>query len=155
MVIGYVSLEEADEYVTTHYVEDSDERTYWEDLDDEDKEILLRNSFENIERLPFTGRKAKPSQDTAFPRYPATTVPLDVKYAQIENALTLANSAESEEIAQYEKLWSAGVTSYSIGNLSETVGSMTYGAGNFSQSGLSSAKAKKLLIPFLGGGFDI
>lgn len=154
-MIGYVTLEEADLYVATHYVEDSDERTYWEDLDDSDKQILLLTSYEAIDRLPFPGRKTYDSQETMFPRYPMNTIPRDIKAAQIENALVNANEAESEEAKQYERLWSAGVSSYSIGNLSETVGNATYGVSATAQSGITSVKAKKLLIPFLSGGFNI
>ena len=154
-MIGYVTLEEANLYVETHYVEDSDERTYWEDLDDSDKQVLLLTSFEAIERLPFPGRKTSASQEKMFPRYPQQQVPKDIKAAQIENALIQANVAENEEAKQYERLWSAGVSSYSIGNLSETVGNATYGVSATSQSGITSAKAKKFLIPFLSGGFNI
>lgn len=155
MLIGYVTLEDADTYVETHYIEDSTERTYWEDLDDDDKKALLLCSFEAIERLPFPGRKTSPGQPNAFPRYPGKDVPRDVKAAQIENALVNADVSASEEIKQYEKLWNAGVTSYRIGNLSETVGHASYGVAAASQSGVDSPKAKKLLIPFLSGGFNI
>lgn len=154
-MIGYVTLEEADQYVETHYVEDASERTFWEDLDDSDKQVLLLTSFEAIERLPFTGRKTFNSQETMFPRYPSTTVPKDVKAAQIENALIQADTSEAEEAKQYERLWSAGVSSYSIGNLSETVGNATFGVSAATQSGLTSPKAKKLLIPFMSGGYRI
>jgi hypothetical protein len=154
-VIGYVTLEEADLYVSTHYVEDSDERTYWEDLDDSDKEVLLLVSFEAIERLPFPGRKTLPSQDNMFPRYPSNEVPRDIKYAQIENALALSDTNESDDARQYERLWNAGVSSYSIGSLSETIGNASYGVTASANSGITSAKAKKLVMPFLGGGFRI
>lgn len=154
-MIGYVTLEEADLYVATHYVENAEERTYWEDLDDSDKQILLLTSFEALERLPFPGRKTFNSQDKMFPRYPATEVPKDIKYAQIENAISLANLTESEDAKQYEKLWNAGVSSYSIGNLSETIGNMSYGMSATTESNITSAKAKKLVIPYLSGGFTI
>lgn len=155
LVIGYVTLEEANLYVATHYVEDADERTYWEDLDDSDKQILLLTSFEAIERLPFPGKKTFDSQENMFPRYPATSVPKDIKAAQIENALSQANLNESEDAKQYERLWNAGISSYSIGNLSESIGNASYGVFATTQSGISSAKAKKFLIPFLSGGFNI
>lgn len=154
-MIGYVTLEEADLYVATHYVEDSDERTYWEDLDDSDKQVLLLTSFEAIERLPLTGRKTYDSQETMFPRYPSTTVPRDVKAAQVENALAQADAGEAEEAKQYERLWNAGVSSYSIGSLSETVGNASFGVSATTQSGITSPKAKKLLIPFMSGGYRI
>lgn len=154
-MIGYVTLEEADLYVATHYVEDSDERTFWEDLDDSDKQVLLLTSFEAIERLPFPGRKTFDSQSTMFPRYPSSEVPRDIKAAQIENAISQANLDESDDAKQYERLWNAGVSSYTIGNLSESIGNASYGVSAATQGGISSAKAKKILIPFLSGGFNL
>nr|DAF76497.1 MAG TPA: Putative Head Tail Connector Protein [Caudoviricetes sp.] len=154
-MIGYVTLEEANLYVATHYVEDSDERTHWEDLDDSDKQVLLLTSFEAIERLPFPGRKTLNSQSTMFPRYPSTEVPIDIKAAQIENAVAQSDSDELEDAKQYERLWNVGVSSYSIGNLSETIGTASFGVSATSQSGITSAKAKKILIPFLSGGYSI
>lgn len=155
MAIGYVTLAEADEYINSHYLEDSDERLYWEDLDDSDKRVLLQVSFEAIDRLPFPGRKTSSAQECMFPRWPSTKVPRDIKAAQIENAIAEADSTSAEEIKQYELLWSAGVSSYRIGNLSETVGNASYGVAAASQGGISSPKAKKLLIPYLSGGFRI
>lgn len=154
-MVGYVTLEEADTYVATHYVEDSDERTCWEDLDDSDKNVLLLVSYEAIERLPFPGRKTIASQDSSFPRYPSREIPKDIKYAQIENALALSDSTSSEDTKQYERLWNAGVSSYSIGNLSETIGQASAGLATLSQSGVDSPKAKKLLLPYLSGGYRI
>lgn len=154
-MIGYVTLEEADLYVATHYVEDSNERIYWEDLDNSDKQVLLLTSFEAIERLPFPGKKTYDAQETVFPRYPATEVPKDIKAAQIENALSQADTDELEDAKQYERLWNAGISSYSIGDLSESIGNASYGISAATQSGITSAKAKKIIIPFLSGGFNI
>lgn len=154
-VIGYGTIAEADKYIETHYIEDSDERTYWEDLDDSDKKVLLLVSFEAIERLPFPGKKTFPSQDNMFPRWPSKNIPKDIWAAQVENALSMSDATESEEVKQYERLWSAGVSSYSIGNLSETVGNASYGVAATTQSGITSPKAKKLLLPYLSGGYRI
>lgn len=151
-MIGYVTLDEANEYIETHYVEDSAQRTAWEDLSDEDKQVLLLVSFEVLEQLPFTGRKTSVLQDKAFPRYPDTVVPQSVKASQIENAITLSDTSEAEEVAQYEKLWSAGVSSYSIGNLSESLGGAS---ANSTHGGIASPKAKRLLLPYLSGGYCI
>lgn len=154
-VIGYGTVAEADEYVETHYIEDSSERSYWEDLDDSDKKVLLLVSFEAIERLPFPGRKTLVSQNTMFPRWPYKEVPRDIWAAQVENALSMSDTTESEEAKQYERLWSAGVSSYSIGNLSETVSNASYGVSAVTQGGIISPKAKKLLLPYISGGYRI
>lgn len=158
-MIGYVTLEEADAYVETHYLEVEDARTNWEDLENESKEILLRRSFEAIDNLVLTGRKTFPDQDTSFPRYPSTEVPARVKYAQIENALSLSDASIQEDTAFYSKLKSFGITSYSIGNLSETFGASSAEADSVNTSltakGIVSTKAQQYLLPYIYGGFRI
>ena len=77
--IGYVTLEQANEYVATHYISTDNLRVGWEMLTDEDKAALLLRSFETIELLPFAGRKAVPGQENAFPRFPETEVPNQIK----------------------------------------------------------------------------
>ena len=51
--IGYVDLAYADEYVNLHFLSTDDIRFSWEGLPDEDKEVLLRKSFESIESIAF------------------------------------------------------------------------------------------------------
>lgn len=158
-MIGYVTLEEANAYVETHYLETEDARTNWEDLEDESKEILLRKSFECIDSLIFTGRKTFPDQSTSFPRFPETEVSQKIKFAQIENALSLSDDSVQEESSFYSKLKSFGIQSYSIGNLSETFGSVSAGADSASTTltskGIVSTKAQQYLLPYMYGGFRI
>lgn len=158
-MIGYVTLEEANDYVRTHYLETEDVRINWEDLEDESKEILLRKSFECIDSLIYTGRKTFPEQDTSFPRYPETEVSQKVKYAQIENALTLSDASVQEESSFYNKLKSFGIQSYSIGNLSETFGSASTGStsvnAELTSKGIVSTRAQQYLLPYIYGGFKI
>ena len=154
--MSYVDVAYADEYVNTHFLS-VDERCFnWEALDNNDKEVLLQRSFEAIECLPFVGRKTNPDQPNAFPRYPFEEVPEAVKYAQVENAITLSDSSASEDAAFYEKLWQYGVESYSIGNLSERTSSGAWGRNvTASSSGVISAKAINFLKPFLNGSYNI
>lgn len=154
-VIGYVDLEYANEYVNLHFLSTDDIRFSWEGLPDEDKEVLLRKSFESIESLAFVGKKAYPSQPNAFPRYPATEVPEDIKAAQVENAVSLSDSSTSEDAVFYERLWQFGVESYSIGNLSEKTSSGAWGRGSTTANGIVSAKASRLLQPYISGSFRI
>ena len=152
-LIGYVSLDEADEYIRTHYLTEDSLRLYWEDLTPEDRAVLLARSFQTIELLPFTGRKLSPDQPNAFPRWPQKVVPEAVKWAQIENALAKSDASNEEDARYYEKLWMYGIESYSIGNLSERVGSGTYGLKGAQATGIASAVAERLLRPYLGGGY--
>lgn len=154
--MSYVDVAYADEYVNTHFLSVDERRLNWEALDNNDKEVLLQRSFEAIECLPFVGRKTNPDQPNAFPRYPFEEVPEAVKYAQVENAITLSDSSASEDAAFYEKLWQYGVESYSIGNLSERTSSGAWGRNvTASSSGVISAKAINLLKPFLSGSYNI
>ena len=152
-LIGYVTLEEANDYVASHYLATDDLRKGWDSLFDEEREILLTKSFQTIELLPFTGRKLSPNQSTVFPRWPHKDVPNAIKWAQIENALAKSDTSNEEDARHYERLWTYGVESYSIGNLSERTSSGTYSMRGAQATGITSAIAERLLRPYLGGGY--
>ena len=152
-LIGYVTLEEANDYVASHYLDTDDLRKGWDSLFDEEREILLTKSFQTIELLPFTGRKLNPNQSTVFPRWPYKEVPNAIKWAQIENALAKSDTSNEEDAKHYERLWTYGVESYSIGNLSERTSSGTYSMRGAQATGITSVIAERLLRPYLGGGY--
>lgn len=154
-LIGYVTLAEANEYIRTHYISEDNLRLSWEDLTEDDQVALLYKSFQTIELLPFPGRKLNPKQSTIFPRWPYQEVPEAVKWAQIENALAKSDASNEEDAQYYEKLWTYGVESYSIGNLSEHVSTGTYGLRGAQATGVTSAVAERLLRPYLGGGYQM
>lgn len=153
--IGYVTVAAADTYVAEHFTSKDPLRLAWEALGEADREVLLRRSFESIESLPYAGRKTDPSQPNAFPRWPSREVPPVVIAAQVENAISLNDSSATEDAAYYERLWQFGVESYSIGNLSESIGSGAWSGISAASSGIVSAKAIRLLKPLLGGGYSI
>lgn len=152
-LIGYVTLEEANQYVQTHYLQTDDLRLSWESLPDEDRTVLLTKSFQTIELLPFAGRKLNSNQSTVFPRWPYKEVPEAIKWAQIENALAKSDASNEEDTKYYERLWTYGVESYSIGNLSERTSTGTYSLRGAQATGVTSAIAERLLRPYLGGGY--
>ena len=154
-LVGYVTLEEANAYVTDHFTSSNMTRVAWEALSDADKMVLLRNSYRAIEMLTFRGRKTSSAQPSAFPRWPSTDVPIQIKNAQIANAIVLADESSLEDVAHYEKLRTYGVTSYRIGNLSETLNTSVNSASTSSVNGIYSQEAQRLLSPWLGGGFKI
>lgn len=147
-LIGYVTLDEANEYVSSSYLSTDAARLRWETLSDEDRTILLNRSFQTIEFLPFPGRKLSPEQNTVFPRWPCKEVPSAIKWAQIENALATSDASVEEDVQYYDKLRMLGVESYSIGSLSEHLS-----ASRLTTSGVLSPIADRLLKPFLGGGY--
>lgn len=155
-LVGYVTLAEANNYIETRYLYSDPVRENWESLSDEDKIVCLTRSMDAIESMPFTGHKTNSSQPTAFPRCPQTDVPEAVKRAQIENALSLADSSNDEDTATYDRLWRFGVNSYSIGNLSEKSADGSWGKSRVGGAqSLTSAKAYSMLVPFLQGGYSI
>ena len=93
--IGYVDLAYADTYIAEHFLSANELRVKWEALQEADKEVLLRRSFEAIEGLPFTGHKTDFSQPNAFPRWPEKEIPEAIMAAQVENAVALADSSAS------------------------------------------------------------
>lgn len=153
--IGYVDLTYADDYISKHYLSTDEIRNTWENLDEVDKEILLRKSFEAIESLPFTGHRYYIDQSNAFPRCPNEEVPEAIKAAQIENALALSDNSTSEDIAFYEKLRQFGIGSYSIGNLSESLNGSANLSGSMASYGIFSSVAVKLLRQFISGSYNI
>lgn len=154
--IGYVTLEYADAYVQNNFVSDDPLRVKWTALQEGDRIALLNRSFAAIETLPFRGRKTEITQTRAFPRFPSTTIPPNVLNAQVENAVALTDPAALEDLAFYERLWTYGVESYSIGNLSEKVSSGSWGRSTGgAANGVTSNRAMLLLNPYLTGGFRI
>lgn len=153
--IGYVTLEEANSYVSNQYTSTDPARVRWNALSNPDKEALLRQSFDVIEGTPIKGCKSDPSQLTMFPRSPDTEVPQRVKYAQIENSITLTDTSIKEESEFYEKLHSRGISSFSMGNTSEA---FNLGAGSIIKNptvSLVSPKAISLMRPYTSGGFVV
>lgn len=155
---GYVTVEEANAYIQSNLLSTDPLRVSWEALSDEDKQVLLNRSASAINSLPFTGRKTYSDQENAFPRYPSKEVPDDVKVAQIENALTSSDETKSEDAQLYQKMWAYGISSYRIGNLSESIGTASGNAG-FStvmlRSGVVSVIAQNILSKYMGGGYCI
>lgn len=159
----YISLDDAQEYLSENYISTDEKLIAWNALSDTDKEILLRKALKTIEAQPYAGFKACSTQTLEFPRALYTSIPQDiyapsqiwpdnwyvqsevpsaVKYAQCEIAFETASGTSNRV-----KLQRQGVKSFSLGNLSETYS----GASN----SIVSHEAKELLKPYIGGGYRI
>lgn len=154
---GYVTTAEAVEYIQSRYVSTDALRLAWEAMSEADQAVYLQKSFDAINLLPFRGRKYVTGQEAAFPRWPDPEVPLAIRHAQIENAITLTDLNAQEDAAFYEKMWQYGVESYRIGNLSESSSNGSWGRAGSSTAtrSVTSARALNLLQPYLMGGFGI
>lgn len=164
----YVTIEEADEYVSKYYVSTDDAFTSWGALMQNAKEVYLRRSALEMNSMAFAGRKCSPDQPLAFPRIFTSSrpgidfssnIPEDVKIAQIENAISMGNPKELEDAEFYQRLRKYGIASYHIGNLSETLVQWSGGGNNSSDKirtgSLTSPIASVILQQYLVGGVDI
>jgi len=172
----YISLADADTYMSNNYVSTSTEFTTWNALTDGDKEIHLKNATKRIDRQILRGIKAVDSQTLEFPRalkrncnyhYDTNVVGVNVgrydnyvvetevsqrvKDAQVEEAMTL--SVEGSSINNRAKLQQQGVKSFTLGDLSETYGSGLSSSYNSTQ--FISNTAKELMKYYLAGGVSI
>lgn len=127
MVVGtdsYVSIEEANTIVSETYLSDEVERTTWESLSDTDKEILLKRATRDIDTLMFRGTQVqlKSVQLLKFPRViDCIIVEINnyIKGACVFQAISYKTSSKSKSNLRKE-LQSQGVTSVSIGKISES-----------------------------------
>ncbi len=155
MTVGidtYISLAEAETYISAYYQAGDATRQAWTALEDPEKEALLLQACETIDAQPIGGFKAETDQTLAFPRRPyqeagETAAPEKVKRAQVEIAL-YSVSAEKAGADRRQALQAQGVQSFSVGEISET-----YGKGPGQSNTEMPAKAARLLRPYLAGGF--
>lgn len=111
-LIGYVTIEEANSYISSRFLSTDDKRTRWEALGDEDKKALLYQSLDEIEKVNFSGFKTDRNQELAFPRNGNKEVPSNVKTAQIVGAIDRLNDNDA-----YAAIIS-GIKSESLGSAS-------------------------------------
>lgn len=139
----YITSVQADEYIAALIPSNDPEHVAWASLEASDKDIFISRAMLRIESLPFTGTAAVSFQETAFPRWGQTEVPEAVKQAlALEAAAIAAYGAEAEK---RERIQSQGVTSFSVGNLSESY-------VRRGRMALLSPVATYLLAPFRSGG---
>lgn len=146
---AYVTAEEATAYFATRLHAEA-----WAALSADDKPKALGMATRVIDRQLLKGRKTDSAQALAFPRYPDTEVPETVKDACCEEALALLERGDN----QRRKLQAEGVTSITIGSLSETYAQGAGGGGSGGGAagrGLLSLEARELLSPWLLGAVNI
>ena len=161
----YISLADAETYISGQYISTDAKYTAWDALSDGDKEILLKRAAKIIDRQPLVGIPATATQAMEFPRaiytdykrrdlpiltthfdsdwYIQTETPDEVKHAQVEIALQEATGNPKRVELQQQ-----GVKSFSLGKLSES-----YGSG--SNNAIVSHEARELLKPYLAGSVSI
>lgn len=129
LIVGvdtYITVAEADEYVSTHRVSTDPLRVQWEAMSESDKEVYLRKAFDQINSLPYVGKPMNPKQQLPFPRKLAcwdnTWTEQDqqrVKNAQAAQSVAATDAVAAQEVENRIALRRAGVKQYKIGDLSE------------------------------------
>lgn len=152
--MSYSTLEVANDYIAAHYMSSDDVRVRWESLSDPDKQVLLNRAYNVINSLPLRGCKTDTEQDGAFPRCGYTVVPAAVVNAEIELAAAFTDADQMSALYEYKRKADYGISSYRVGNFSETM--VSYAGNSLQlQYGLVSTEAERLLLPWLNGGFCI
>ena len=149
---SYITTTEADEYISSRYRSNNKDRKRWEELSESDKEILLVNACDELERLPWIGRRASRQQTLSFPRLPlqygrSQEPPQAIKHAQAELALWLSDDTKQANANQRQELQSQGVTSFGIGDLSES-----YTGNSTNPAPMLCSKVAGLIAPYINGG---
>jgi len=144
----FATLEEAEDYISSHYISSDTYKKKWDTLSDDDKRALLINSTDALNMLKYVGRNKSVGQSLQFPRcmsaigfggrYPAlyVTQTFDnglisstgpsgdpdgskaITKACIENALACASLNEIVYKARENGL--AGIAAMKAGNVSKT-----------------------------------
>lgn len=165
----FVSVADANTYITEYYTPDSDKYKAWSELANDDKETYLRQACQELCSLPYRGVVYEAFQPLPFPRfmgddyvmayreliapeailYPEMQeIPKDIISAQIEEALELCcPSADTEAFIARN----GALDSYTIGHLSEH-----YKSGvTETEQVLRCVKAQTLVNKYIKGAYDV
>lgn len=140
--IGYISIDEANNFITSHFLSASEEKTQWDDLTNSDKKVLLTLGFEDIENNVFIGHKTYENQENQFPRNGSETVPDDIIKAQIYEAIEIGFG----DTTGYDAV-TRGIKSETIGKISTSY--FTNAFSTFSNMAIKSSTARRLLYKYL------
>lgn len=136
---SYVTVDQADTYIRSHYTASSPEYIRWYKLNDHDRAVYLKEAFAEIDTLPFPRRFGD--------------VPDAVMWAQCELAVWLSDADKRNGEDSRRELIKQGVTAFSLGDLSESYGGTSDDSGT--SPALDCDKCRRLLRPWLSGGFKI
>lgn len=155
---GFVTFDDVENYLDSYYSKSNNLVCHFRVLDDSQKAGYLMTSIMQIDALVMQGCIEDRTQEHCFPRkgcFKEHTIPEEVKYAQIENALALFNkslSAKSDQ--QMKTMASLGLMKNLKGNQSE-LGSVGFpaidGGLQSKRKRLESEKAERMLRPWIGG----
>ena len=147
---SYVTIREADTIIANYLTSDDELLSTYDNLDDDDKSIILYKSCIDMQRLKYRGFKQNNSQVLAFPRVNKLGYKSNndmVKLAQVINALSFIKGGSNTQ-NQINELKDSGVNSFKLGSFSVSFMNSTSGKSN-------SGAVEKILADWLSGGVRV
>lgn len=137
-MIGYVSLDEAKEFLKNRY----------EEVSEQELSRGLYKALDKIESLMIRDSGRSETQELIFPRINEKKVPDEIKKAQILEAYSIALDVDNESTTDIEK----GIASKSIGDMSISYNSNS--SNNIGSIIFANAQAKNILYKYVRKTYD-
>lgn len=137
-MIGYVSLDEAKEFLKNRY----------EELSEQELSKGLYKALDKIESLMIRDSGRSETQELIFPRNNEKKVPDEIKKAQMLEAYSIVKDVDDDNINDIEK----GIASKSIGDMS-----ISYNSNASNSIGsiiFVNAQAKNILYKYVRKTYD-
>ena len=137
-MIGYVSLDEAKEFLKNRY----------EEVSEQELSKGLYKALDKIESLMIRDSGRSETQELIFPRINEKEVPSEIKKAQILEAYSIVKDVDDDNINDIEK----GIASKSIGDMS-----ISYNSNASNSIGsiiFANAQAKNILYKYVRKTYD-
>ena len=137
-MIGYVTLDEAKEFIKNRY----------EEVSEQELSKGLYKALDKIESLMIRDSGKSDKQELIFPRINENKVPDEIKKAQILEAYAITSDIDNESTTDIEK----GIASKSIGDMSITYA--TDGVNKIGPTIFASSQAKAILYKYVRKTYD-
>ena len=137
-MIGYVSLDEAKEFLKNRY----------EEVSEQELSKGLYKALDKIESLIIRDSGKSDTQELIFPRINEKKVPDEIKKAQMLEAYSIVKDVEDDNINDIEK----GIASKSIGDMSISYNSNA--SNNIGSIIFANAQAKNILYKYVRKTYD-
>lgn len=137
-MIGYVSLDEAKEFLKNRY----------EEVSEQELSKGLYKALDKIESLIIRDSGKSDTQELMFPRINEKEVPSEIKKAQMLEAYSIVKDVDDDNINDIEK----GIASKSIGDMS-----ISYNSNASNSIGsiiFANAQAKNILYKYVRKTYD-
>ncbi|MBF1299629.1 MAG: hypothetical protein HXM97_01205 [Parvimonas sp.] len=137
-MIGYVSLDEAKEFLKNRY----------EEVSEQELSKGLYKALDKIESLMIRDSGKSDTQELIFPRINEKEVPSEIKKAQMLEAYSIVKDVDDDNINDIEK----GIASKSIGDMS-----ISYNSNASNSIGsiiFANAQAKNILYKYVRKTYD-